>query len=163
MPGVTSASTSRRLIGFLGLLPLAMAVSLGLLAGVGTFTFGYAEGLSYLSTDPAACANCHIMQDHFDTWQKSSHHHVAGCVDCHLPHDVVGKYVAKADNGFFHSLAFTLDNFHEPIQIKDRNRRITQNNCVECHVETVHQMLPVETGGEMQLCIHCHADVGHGP
>lgn len=138
-------------------------VACGALAGVGTFTFGYANGFSYLSTDPRACANCHIMQDYYDTWQKSSHHHVAACVDCHLPHDFVGKYVSKADNGFFHSVAFTLDNFHEPIQIKPRNRRITQNNCVECHQDIVHNMFPVQAGGEMASCIQCHADVGHGP
>jgi cytochrome c nitrite reductase small subunit len=101
------------------------------------------------------------MQDHFDSWQKSSHHHVASCVDCHLPHDLVGKYAAKADNGFFHSLAFTLDNFHEPIMIKERNRRITQANCVHCHVDTVHEMLPATRNADMQLCIHCHLDVGH--
>lgn len=140
-----------------------LAMFLGLLVGVGGFTFGYAEGLSYLSHDPRACANCHIMQDYYDTWQKSSHHHVAVCVDCHLPHDFVGKYLAKADNGFFHSLAFTLDNFHEPIQIKPRNRRITQRNCIECHAETVHQMLPESPDGETLMCIHCHAGVGHGP
>jgi len=150
---------------------LAMAVLLGMLAGIGSFTFGYANGLSYFSTDPQACANCHIMQDYYDTWQKSSHHHVAGCVDCHLPHDFVRKYIAKADNGFFHSTAFTLDNFHEPIRIKARNRRIAQDNCMQCHEETVHQMLPSGRGAaaddgprdETPQCIRCHAGVGHGP
>lgn len=142
---------------------IALSVVLGALAGVGTFTFGYAEGLSYFSTDPRACANCHIMQGYFETWEKSSHHHVAVCVDCHLPHDLVGKYVAKADNGFFHSLAFTLYNFHEPIRIKPRNRRIAQENCIACHADIVHQMLPASPEGEMLMCIHCHADVGHGP
>lgn len=133
-----------------------------MLLGVGGFTFGYAKGLSYLSADPAACANCHIMQDYFDTWQKSSHHHVAVCIDCHLPHSFVRKYAAKADNGFFHSMAFTLNNFHEPIQIKPRNRRIAQENCVACHQNVVEQMLPESAGEEMLQCIHCHADVGHG-
>jgi cytochrome c nitrite reductase small subunit len=141
----------------------AIAVAGGVLAGVGAYTFGYAKGLSYLSSDPAACANCHIMQEYYDSWQKASHHHVAVCVDCHLPHDFVGKYVAKADNGFFHSMAFTLNNFHEPIQIKPRNRRITQANCVECHHDVLNEMFPAHEGGEMQNCIHCHADVGHGP
>ncbi len=145
------------------MLSAALALVLGLLAGVGSFTFGYAQGLSYFSSDPVACANCHIMQEHYDTWQKSSHHHIAVCIDCHLPHDTVRKYIAKADNGFFHSMAFTLNNFHEPIQIKPRNRRITQENCVACHVNTVHQMLPEAPADDMLMCIHCHADVGHGP
>lgn len=141
---------------------IAFAVLLGVLAGVGSFTFGYAEGLSYFSTDPEACANCHIMQDYYDTWIKGSHRHAAVCVDCHLPHGIVRKYVAKADNGFFHSMAFTLDNFHEPIRIKPRNRRITQENCMACHEAIVHQMLPENPGGEMLQCIHCHAGAGHG-
>ncbi len=156
-------SRRAKVFGGVGLAGALAAALIGVLGGVGTFTFVYAHGASYLSSDPNACANCHIMQDYLDTWQKSSHHHVAVCVDCHLPHDFVGKYVAKADNGFFHSMAFTLDNFHEPIQIKGRNRRITQLNCVACHTETVQQMLPEEPGGEMVMCIHCHAGVGHGP
>ncbi len=153
----------RRRVAVFGWLGIGLAVLVGLLAGVGGFTFGYAGGLSYLSSDPRACVNCHIMQDYYDTWAKSSHRHVAVCVDCHLPHDFVGKYVAKADNGFFHSLAFTLDNFHEPIQIKPRNRRIAQANCIGCHEPIVHQMLPESPDAEMTACIHCHADVGHGP
>jgi cytochrome c nitrite reductase small subunit len=32
-------------------------------AGVGTFTFGYARGFSYLSADPRACVNCHVMNE----------------------------------------------------------------------------------------------------
>lgn len=163
MPNTEPHYQNRRRMRGAGILSVAVAVVLGILVGVGSFTFGYAEGFSYLSTDPAACANCHIMQDHYDTWQKSSHHHVAVCVDCHLPHDPIGKYVAKADNGFFHSMAFTLDNFHEPIRIKDRNRRITQHNCVQCHRDVVHQMLPESPEGEALMCIHCHAGVGHGP
>lgn len=163
LPTPDPINASRRRLTLIGGLSLCAVVVLGMLVGVGTFTFGYAQGLSYMSSKPEACANCHIMQDYLDTWQKSSHHHVAVCVDCHLPHDFTRKYIAKADNGFFHSLAFTLDNFHEPIQIKDRNRRIAQENCIACHTDIVHQMLPEAPQGEMQLCIHCHADVGHGP
>lgn len=140
---------------------MAVAVVLGILGGVGVFTLGYGDGLAYLTEDPTACANCHIMQDHFDSWVKSSHRDVAACNDCHLPDHFVGKWFTKADNGFFHALAFTTGNFHEPIQIKARNRRVTQGACLHCHSELVHWMLPAETGGEMQSCVHCHTDVGH--
>lgn len=142
-------------------LSVAVAVMLGALGGLGAFTFGYGEGASYLSNDPHACANCHVMQQHFDSWQNSSHQHTAVCNDCHLPHHPVGKWITKADNGFFHSLAFTLENFHEPIQIKPRNRRVTQRACLDCHGDFVHQMLPAEPGGEMLSRVHCHSDVGH--
>jgi cytochrome c nitrite reductase small subunit len=150
-----------KIAGVLGGGYILLSVLLGVFGGVGAFTFGYGKGHSYLSNDPNACANCHVMEDHFDSWQKSSHAHVAVCNDCHLPHHPIGKWVVKADNGFFHSLAFTLDNFHEPIQIKPRNRRVTQGACIDCHSDFVHSMLPAETGGDMLNCIHCHSDVGH--
>ncbi len=145
----------------IGVVPIVFAVLLGELAGVGIFTFGYGQGASYLSNRPQACANCHVMQDHFDSWQNSSHQHVAVCNDCHLPHDFIGKWLTKSDNGFFHSLAFTLENFHEPIQIKQRNRRVTQRACLDCHANLVHQMLPTDSDDEMLACMHCHSDVGH--
>jgi cytochrome c nitrite reductase small subunit len=159
----THKSAKKRRWGVPGWLPVGLAILFGMFTGIGMFTFGYARGFSYLSNDPTACANCHIMQNHFDSWLKSSHHHVAVCNDCHLPHDFVRKYITKADNGFFHSLAFTLENFHEPIQIKPRNRRVTQDSCIYCHSDIVDQMLPESPEGEMLLCVHCHADVGHGP
>ncbi len=140
---------------------LAIAASFGVLGGLGAFTFGYGEGAAYLSSDPVACTNCHVMQGHFDAWVKSSHHAVATCNDCHLPHDKVKKWIVKGDNGFFHSLAFTTDDFHEPIQIKPRNRRVTQNACLHCHSDYVNAMLPTREGGDMLLCVHCHSDVGH--
>jgi len=133
-------------------------ILLGILSGVGAFTFGYGKGWSYLSSDPTMCVNCHVMQDHFDAWQKSSHRHVAVCNDCHLPHHPIGKWVVKGDNGFFHSLAFTLVNFHDPIEIKPRNRRVTQSTCIHCHEDFVHQTL---SQGETLDCARCHSDVGH--
>jgi len=154
---------TRRWWPVVGVVPVAFAVMLGIFGGVGLFTFGYGQGTSYLSNDPQACANCHVMQGHYDSWANSSHRHVAVCNDCHLPHDFAGKWITKADNGFFHSLAFTLENFHEPIQIKPRNRRVTQNACLHCHGDFVRHMMPAEPGGTMLACIHCHANVGHGP
>lgn len=143
---------------------VAIVAAIGVLGGVGMITFQYAEGLSYFSTDPAACANCHIMQPQYDSWQKSSHHTVAACVDCHLPHDFVGKYIAKAENGYHHSEAFTLQNFHEPIQIKAKNRRLLHDNCLSCHGDLVHDLVPGATSDPDFLeCVHCHAEVGHGP
>jgi cytochrome c nitrite reductase small subunit len=151
----------RRLLAQIGLLPLAAALLLGVLGGLGTFTFGYGKGLSYLSDDPAACATCHVMQGHYDSWQASSHRHVAVCNDCHLSNHPIGRWVVKADNGFFHSLAFTTGNFPEPIRIKPRNKVVAQNACIACHAEFVNELLPAEPGGDMLRCVHCHSAVGH--
>ena len=132
-----------------------------MLGGLGAFTFGYGEGSAYLSNDPAACTNCHVMQEQFDSWIKSGHAHVAVCNDCHLPHDPVMKWVVKADNGFFHSLAFTTDDFHEPIRIKDRNARVTQDACLDCHGDLANALRPATHGGDVVSCMHCHDEVGH--
>jgi cytochrome c nitrite reductase small subunit len=144
-----------------GGLRLLAALAVGLFLGVAAFTFHYGEGTSYFSTDPRACVNCHIMQPQYDSWTHSSHHAVAGCVDCHLPHSFIPKYLAKGENGLRHSWAFTFQNFHEPIQITARNARILQNNCVHCHEPLAHEMLVVEPD-EAISCVHCHAQVGHG-
>lgn len=143
---------------------LVAAVAVGVLLGSGAFTFRYAEGLSYFSTDPAACANCHIMQNQYDSWQKASHHTAATCVDCHLPHDFVGKYVAKASNGYHHSKGFTLMDFEEPIRIKEANAAILQQNCLDCHGDITHGIVAgATTDADAVQCVHCHRDVGHGP
>lgn len=142
---------------------IAAAASIGLLIGLGLYTFHYGEGLSYFSTDPKACVNCHIMQSEYDSWQKAGHHAAAKCVDCHLPHEFIPKYIAKADNGFWHSYGFTFQNFHEPIQIKPRNSRILQANCLRCHEAFVHDIIAGSTRSpDAVSCIHCHRNVGHG-
>ena len=133
----------------------------GLAAGVGSYTFIYAEGASYLTNDPHACANCHVMRGHLDAWAKSSHHAVAVCNDCHAPHDFVGKYRIKAINGFNHSLAFTTGRFHEPFQITPRNLRVTENACRNCHRDIVHMIDHAGAGPRQLSCIRCHHDVGH--
>jgi cytochrome c nitrite reductase small subunit len=140
-----------------------IAAAVGVPLGLGLFTFVYAEGASYLSTDPRACANCHIMWPQFDSWQMASHHTVAGCTDCHLPASGVEKYLAKAVNGFNHSRAFTFQDFHEPIRITPMNAEILQANCLRCHEDLVHeQVAGATTDRDAIRCVHCHAGVGHG-
>jgi cytochrome c nitrite reductase small subunit len=134
----------------------------GGIVGLGGFTLDYARGLSYLTDDPKACANCHVMQEFYDGWNRSSHKHAAVCNDCHTPHDnFVAKYAVKALNGFRHSSAFTLGNFPDPIRIVPFDRSITQHACLTCHADLTvaisHRDDPNPTD-----CLHCHAGVGHG-
>ena len=151
----TPASPLTRMLG------VVIAVAVGFTFGIGAYTFVYAKGGSYLSNDPRACANCHIMQDHLDGWVKSSHRSAATCNDCHTPAGLIPKYFTKADHGFFHSLAFTTGNFHDPIQIKDRSRRVTEGACRRCHQDIVHDITIVKTAGNEISCLRCHAEVGH--
>lgn len=140
---------------------LVAGTLVGVAAGLGAHTFDYAEGTSYLSNDPKACVNCHVMRDEYDAWQKSSHHGVATCNDCHVPQDPIGKYTAKALHGYRHSKAFTLNNFAEPIRITAEDLEIVQDNCVRCHGALVSGIF--HGGGESGSgCTHCHGGIGHG-
>ncbi len=146
------------------LLGLALTGVMGLFLGLGTYTFTYAHGLSYFSNDPKACMNCHIMREHFDGWQKSPHHAVATCNDCHVPRNLVLKYLSKAENGYWHSKGFTLQDFHEPIMIRPKNVAVLQDNCVACHQQIVDGINTHPGDPQKMLdCLHCHRDVGHGP
>ena len=136
---------------------LALAIGTGWLAGTGLYTFFYAHGISYLSNDPSACANCHVMRDEVAAWSRSSHHAVAVCNDCHTPPGLVGKLWTKAYNGYYHSRAFTLGSYPDVIRITQRNREIARSACNKCHAEIVHT---IDRAGTLD-CLHCHADVGH--
>lgn len=153
-----------------GALPLIVAALVGASLGIGGFTFNYAEGLSYLSNDPRACVNCHVMQSQYDGWLHASHHANAVCNDCHVPHDSLAhKYLVKAEHGYRHSKGFTFNDFHEPIQMKASSRRVVVDNCLRCHAgiaadTSVHTLSPAgEPVAESADCLHCHARVGHGP
>lgn len=140
-----------------------LAILLGCVLGLGGFTFHYAAGLSYFSTDPSACKNCHIMNDEYASWTKGPHDGAAKCIDCHLPHSLLPKYLAKAQNGYHHSKGFTLQDFHEPIQIKPVNAGILQHSCLRCHGDFVHDIVRGSTTAEDAVqCVHCHRGVGHG-
>lgn len=131
------------------------------MAGAGLFTFVYGQGDSYMTNDPNACANCHIMADHLAAWRTSSHRSVAVCNDCHAPHDVVGKLATKAINGWNHSVAFTMDDFPEHLIITDLNRRVTEQACRDCHTAVTSAVDGFAYRDEPRSCITCHADVGH--
>src|SRR4029453_5289940 len=134
-PVAMARSTARR-IG------IAAAVTLGLAFGLGAFTFGYARGGSYLTNDPAACANCHVMAEHFAAWQRAGPPAAATCNGRHTPQNLVGKYVTKARNGFWHSFYFTTGRYPDPLRITPRNHDVTDLACRKCHAELTAAMEP---------------------
>jgi cytochrome c nitrite reductase small subunit len=143
---------------------IVLGILIGLGLGIGSYTFLYAQGWSYLTNNPAACANCHIMHDHYDAWIKSSHRTVATCNDCHTPTNIIAKYYTKADHGFWHSYAFTTSDFHEPIRMKARSQAVTESACRTCHLTIVQAIDPPQSGqhgSETLSCIRCHRTVGH--
>ena len=142
---------------------LAAAALVGLFVGLGCYTFVYAKGYSYLTNDPRACANCHIMQDHFDAWSRASHRAVAVCNDCHTPPGLAGKYMTKARNGFWHSFYFTTGRYPDPLRITPRNAQVTELACRKCHAELTASIDPAHgnTGARGLQCSSCHNEVGH--
>lgn len=145
--------------------PFVLAIFLGMssgsLAGLGAFTFIYARGYSYATNDPTACANCHVMREHYDTWTRSSHHNVAVCNDCHTPHNVVGKAWIKAVNGYHHSSAFTTGRYPDNIRIKARNAAVTEAACRHCHGDFVAAVDVARRHSDELSCARCHSTVGH--
>ncbi len=151
-------------------------------AALGTFAFAvvffilmavHAQMPSYLSKDPKACINCHVMDTQYTTWQHSAHG-VAGvtCVECHLPTDsFVGKYYAKTVDGWNHSVAFTMDTYDHAMKISDYGAERVQKNCISCHSSMTSEINAnadkyhnfddpaVENG---RRCWDCHKSVPHG-
>ncbi|HEX6812305.1 MAG TPA: cytochrome c nitrite reductase small subunit [Planctomycetota bacterium] len=162
-----TASSSFRFAAF------TASATIGVLAGAGSYTFVKAEGLSYMSDDPAVCVNCHIMREQYDGWRHGPHRAVATCNDCHLPHDtLLNKLFVKGSNGWNHSREFTLQGFAEPIRIKPGNSQVLEANCRRCHATavgdiTAHGTLGVPSDPLQQAdlygCVRCHQSAGHGP
>ncbi|NOR87831.1 MAG: cytochrome c nitrite reductase small subunit [Bacteroidales bacterium] len=139
--------------------------------------FGYmvylSEMPSYLSKDPKACINCHVMNTQYATWQHSAHA-VAGvsCIDCHLPTDnFFEKYYAKTVDGWNHSVAFTMGTYDHAMKISDYGAERVQKNCLSCHSSLASQIsinadkyhlydTPYVENG--RKCWDCHKTVPHG-
>lgn len=135
--------------------PLVIISSSAVL-GLGAYTFYYAKGYSYLTDDPKACMNCHVMRDYYTAWEVSSHRSVT-CNGCHVPRHPVNKYVVKADNGFRHSFAFTFENT-QVFRLKPHGRAVVEQNCIHCHESVVGS---ISHGDGGKRCFDCHHGMGH--
>jgi cytochrome c nitrite reductase small subunit len=143
----------------------AAGALLGAALGVGAYTFTYAQGASYLHAEASACANCHVMEEHYSAWLRSSHRDVATCNDCHTASGPISKYLSKASNGVRHSFAFTAGGVPDRLRITDDNTRVTERACRSCH-ERITSVIEDQghtygASADDLSCIRCHAAVGH--
>ena len=147
-------------------------ITLALFA-IATFCFAYivytSKMASYLSSDPKACINCHVMNTQYATWQHSAHRERATCVECHLPTDnVFDKYLAKTIDGWRHSVAFTNHLHKNTIKISDYGARRVQKNCISCHESVTSQIISNAENNHSfkkigdRKCWECHKSVPHG-
>ena len=145
-------------------LPRPVQVGVYGLAGVGmglaVLLVRIANATSYLSDDPRACINCHVMTDAYASWQRGSHGRVAVCIDCHVPHDnLAAKYAYKARDGLKHSYVFTRGTQPQVLGLSAPAIPVIQSNCLRCH-ERPSMMLRRAGVGERK-CWDCHQGI-HG-
>lgn len=146
-----------------------VVLALGALAGLGLVTVHVGRATSYLSDDPRACINCHVMYPQYATWQHGSHGRVAVCNDCHVPHDtLLRKFAFKAQDGLRHSTIFTLRLEPQVIRVKPAGVAVIQENCRRCHGGLLEHAphLAVSAAesarGRGKLCWECHRETPHG-
>lgn len=140
-----------------------------LMVGLIIFLLYISKAHSYLSDDPEACVNCHIMAPQYATWNHSSHREVANCNDCHVPHNnFINKYYFKAKDGLRHATIFTLRAEPQVIFIKDEGAEVVHQNCIRCHskllVDPKLNATVKDHHANMtdRKCWDCHREVPHG-
>ena len=141
----------------------------GVLIGLGVLTLYVGNATSYLSDNPRACMNCHVMAPQYATWERSSHARVAVCNDCHVPQDnPFSKYLFKAMDGTRHSYMFTFRLEPQVIRIHAAGTAVVQQNCIRCHshlnqnVQEKLVTLDLRNHGGGKLCWECHRETPHG-
>lgn len=77
------------------------------------------------------------MDTAYESWFHTGHKEWAACNDCHTPHDLIPKYIIKAESGYHHVTAFTFGTYPVNIRAKEESRAIIQENCIRCHEATV--------------------------
>jgi len=148
---------------------LPVIIMLGALAGLGAVVAYISNAVSYLSNDPQACMNCHIMAPQYATWQRGSHGRVATCNDCPVPHDNVFRtYSFKARDGMRHAFMFTFRMEPQVIRVHEAGMSVIQENCIRCHTKQIGMTkiqfvsYDMAAHGEGRLCWDCHRETPHG-
>lgn len=149
---------------------VAALVVCGIIAGSGALFAYFLRVHTYLSDDPSACVNCHIMAPYYATWSHSSHGRDATCNDCHVPHEnVVKKWVFKGQDGLGHVAAFIAKGEPQVIQAHEASSQVIMDNCIRCHTQLTNEFVSAgkidymaSLAGEGKACWDCHRDVPHG-
>jgi cytochrome c nitrite reductase small subunit len=147
---------------------IPVIVLLGILTGFVFFLFHLSRIPSYLTNDPSACVNCHIMAPYYATWNHGSHREVATCNDCHVPHNnFINAYYFKAKDGLRHATIFSLRREPQVIFIREPGRRVVNDNCIKCHQKTISLICDELCGYDIKdnkerTCWECHSEIPHG-
>jgi cytochrome c nitrite reductase small subunit len=162
--------------GILNAVPSKLVVPLFLLGGVamglGLYNIYMSRVFSYLSDDPAACVNCHIMSVSYQSWSKDAHSKWTNCNDCHTPqHSKLVGMLFKAQDGLGHAAVYLTGK--EPMAPRPRPAatKAIQDNCVRCHTtlttdiasvgHTTDRIIPKDGHQQEKVCWDCHRHVPH--
>ena len=141
------------IIMIIGLLALAVVI------GVGMYVTDFT---AYMGNNPTTCNNCHVMDAVYESWYHGGHKLWATCGDCHTPHDLIPKYLVKAQSGYRHVSAFLLGHIPDAIRPRPSSDDVIQENCVRCHEEMVSNIFDGSPMEFDRYCFDCHRDVAHG-
>jgi cytochrome c-type protein NapC len=156
---------------------------LGLLSVLIVMTGGWVliEGAVQATSDRDFCTTCHSMEPFALAYDQDVHGGQnprglkAACVDCHLPHESPGQYLAaKGKTGIRDGWAELISIFREPdwIGLLDhRAEYVYDSGCMRCHsaLEDAPTDNPTTAlahatffqGDSDFRCVTCHAHVGH--
>ncbi len=152
----------------------------GIILGI-LFSFTVKKTLTITSTDKY-CASCHTHPHATQSWKKSTHYiNPSGikvhCVECHLPPQGKGHYLAKIKTGtkdlwgklFRDSSSF---NWAQKSRPENAVHFVYETSCIHCH-QTLFPVTLTKEGEDAHLyytekkksdelhCINCHISVGH--
>ena len=102
-----------------------------------------------------------VMKETFASWERSSHHAVAVCNDCHTPPGLFSKYAEKAKAGFLDSVAFTSGRYADPIEISAKSARLAERACRKCHAAFLASVDRTHAESDEMSCVSCHRSAGH--
>lgn len=157
----------------LNILPNYFIIPLFLVGGIIVGIVGYliyvSSVYSYMSDEPTACVNCHIMSPYYQSWQHSSHGVWTNCNDCHVPNDnMANKYIFKAIDGVYHAAVFTMCAEPQVIRPREASSNVIMANCIRCHTQLNTEFVntgmidyTASTMGEGKACWDCHRDIPH--
>jgi len=142
-------------------LKIPLIVGTALLVGVVGFTLYLVNFPIYLTSNPAACNTCHVMDVQYEGWLKGPHREWAVCSECHAPHAFIPKYYIKMKSGLNDVIHFTLGDIPNPLRAHKSTGAIIQKNCIRCHSETVSMIADGQSDSQ-RYCFDCHRTVAHG-
>lgn len=97
--------------------------ALGMVVGLGmVMTYGAMS----VSSKPAFCGSCHVMEPYYESWEVSSHSDIA-CVDCHIPPGMTAELRKKYEALSMVARYFTATYGTNPWA------EVADESCLECH------------------------------